>query len=176
MARQSNAHVYLVCKVTCKYPCLHVATLAFLVSPCDCKSSHHCILVHEDELQLHSASFFCQPLSGKAVSQPKIIICLVCRITFEHAAIRDAVPSGNASRSSMSDPSTNSAINQTFLPAHLMGRKAYHPRAPGLSHSAKHMAAKKYEQQLEARPTGVAPAAVKPAQEAYEAPFVKQKE
>ena len=76
----------------------------------------------------------------------------------------------------MSDPSSNTAINQTFLPAHLMGRKAYHPRAPGLSHSAKHMSSKKYEQQLEAQPTAFAPAAVEPAHEAYEAPFVKQKE
>ena len=76
----------------------------------------------------------------------------------------------------MSDPSSNSAINQTFLPAHLMGRKAYHPRPAGLSHSAKHASAKKYEQQLEAKPAGVIPSVVSAQQEAYEAPFVKQKE
>ena len=77
----------------------------------------------------------------------------------------------------MSDPGTNTAINQTFLPAHLMGRKAYHPRSNSSSQVSKNVSMKQYAQQLqpEQQPqqvTGLAPAS-EPIQEAYEAPFVK---
>ena len=77
----------------------------------------------------------------------------------------------------MSDPGTNTAINQTFLPAHLMGRKAYHPRSISSSQVGKNVSVKQYAQQLQPQHqpqqvTGLAPAS-QPMQEAYDAPFVK---
>ncbi|KAK9843601.1 hypothetical protein WJX84_009096 [Apatococcus fuscideae] len=102
------------------------------------------------------------------------------RITFEHAGVRgEAAPpsNGNSKRSSMSDPGANTAINQTFLPAHLMGRKAYHPRSNSSSQFGKNVSVKQYAQQLKPQQqpqqvSGLAPAS-EPIQEAYDAPFVK---
>ena len=71
----------------------------------------------------------------------------------------------------MSEPTGHTAINQTFLPAHLMGRKDGYADNP--SQGGKNGLRKQFPQQIPPQTVKQAAASSQAVQEAYDTPFVK---